>query len=69
LYAARPVTCRIFGPAVRGRDGALGVCELCYEGASDEQIAACQVDVDPDNLEEELLAGDTRQTIVAFALL
>jgi Fe-S-cluster containining protein len=69
LYAARPVTCRIFGPAVRGRDGALGACELCYEGASDEQIAACQVDVDPENLEEELLAGDTRQTIVAFVLL
>ncbi|HXA49030.1 MAG TPA: YkgJ family cysteine cluster protein [Candidatus Acidoferrum sp.] len=68
LYASRPLTCRVFGPAVRMRGDALGVCELCFEGASDEQIAECAVDVDPDNLEAELLAGDRRQTIVAFAL-
>jgi Fe-S-cluster containining protein len=68
LYASRPLTCRVFGPAVRMCDAALGVCELCFEGASDEQIAECVVEVDPDNLEAELLAGDTRETIVAFAL-
>jgi Fe-S-cluster containining protein len=69
LYQARPITCRIFGPAVRSSGGdVLGVCELNYVGASDEQIAACQVEVDPDALEDELLMGDRRQTIVAFAL-
>jgi Fe-S-cluster containining protein len=68
LYASRPLTCRAFGPAVRMHGDALGVCELCFEGANDEQIAECAVDVDPDNLEAELLAGDRRQTIVAFAL-
>lgn len=68
LYDARPITCRIFGPAVRSGGDVLGVCELNYVGATDEQIAACQVDVDPRGLEDELLNGDTRQTIVAFAL-
>lgn len=68
LYAARPVTCRIFGPAVGIDGGAVGVCELCYQGASDEDIARCRVEVDSNGLEAELLAGDARQTIVAFAL-
>ena len=70
LYEARPVTCRIFGPAVRSADGdVLGVCELNYDGASDDQIAACQVVVDPDGMEDALLEGQREQTIVAFALL
>jgi len=68
LYESRPITCRIFGPAVRAGGDVLGVCELCYEGASDEQIAACQVEANPAALEQELLGGDARQTIVAFAL-
>ena len=42
LYAARPITCRIFGPPVRCGSEAVGVCELCFQGASDEEIAACQ---------------------------
>ena len=68
LYDARPITCRIFGPAVHSGGDVLGVCELNYVGATDEQIAACQVEVDPHGLEDELLQGDVRQTIVAFAL-
>jgi Fe-S-cluster containining protein len=68
LYEARPITCRIFGPAIRSGGDVLGVCELNYIGATDEQIAACQVEVDPGGLEDELLNGDRRQTIVAFAL-
>ncbi|HZL66516.1 MAG TPA: YkgJ family cysteine cluster protein, partial [Candidatus Limnocylindrales bacterium] len=35
LYAARPLTCRVFGPPVQS-EGGLGVCELCYHGASEE---------------------------------
>jgi Fe-S-cluster containining protein len=74
LYSARPLTCRVFGPPVQTGDG-LGVCELCFRGASDDQIAACEMPVDPDNLEQKLIAelpenvvtlGDT---IVAFALV
>lgn len=68
LYDARPITCRIFGPAVRSGGDVLGVCELNYHGATDQQIAACQVQVDPDGLEDDLLQGDRQQTIVAFAL-
>ena len=74
LYTARPITCRTFGPAVRLRSESLGICELCYRGATDEQIAACQVVVDPDGLESELISqlertADARgETIVAFAL-
>jgi Fe-S-cluster containining protein len=71
LYAARPITCRTFGPAVRFGAESLAVCELCYRGASDAQIAACEVSVD---LEGELLnelgeRGAAGETIVAFALL
>jgi Fe-S-cluster containining protein len=68
LYEARPITCRIFGPAVRSGGDVLGVCELNYQGATDEQIAACQVQVEVGGLEDELLAGEPGQTIVAFAL-
>jgi len=70
VYDSRPDTCRIFGPAVRSADGdVLGVCELNYQGATDEQIAACQVVVDPGGMEDSLLEGRKEQTIVAFALL
>jgi Fe-S-cluster containining protein len=73
LYAARPITCRTFGPAVRFGAESLAVCELCYQGAADAEIAACEVAVDPENLEAELLheleaAGQNGETVVAFAL-
>lgn len=63
LYDWRPVTCRTFGPAVSFGGGALAVCELCYQGATDEQIAACSVDVDLGGLDQ----GEG-ETIVAWAL-
>lgn len=75
LYAYRPMTCRTFGPPVRsGPEGGLGVCELCYHGASDKEIAACEMVPDPDNLEQTLLreleeaGGVSGNTIVAFCL-
>ncbi len=73
LYESRPMTCRVFGPPVRNEEG-LGVCELCYNGFSDTEIAACEMIPDLDDLEHGLvkevekgigLGGDT---IVAFAL-
>ena len=69
LYESRPVTCRIFGPAVRSGGDVLGVCELNYRGATDQEIVACQVQVDPDGMEDALIEGQRQQTIVAFALL
>jgi Fe-S-cluster containining protein len=75
LYKARPMTCRTFGPPVRsGAEEALAVCELCYHGATDQQIADCEMAPDPDNLEEKLIAqteeltGKRGNTIVAFCL-
>jgi Fe-S-cluster containining protein len=73
LYESRPMTCRVFGPPVRSEDG-LGICELCFQGASDEEIAACEMNPDPDNLEStvveqlERATGASGQTIVAFCL-
>lgn len=74
LYASRPMTCRLFGPAVRGEDGAVGACELCYHGASDSEIAACAVETDPDGAESALTekleaeTGAQGSTIVAWCL-
>jgi Fe-S-cluster containining protein len=73
LYEARPMTCRTFGPPVRA-EGGLGVCELCFHGATDEQIAACEMVADPNDLESKLLRklektrGPRGRTIVAFAV-
>jgi Fe-S-cluster containining protein len=73
LYESRPMTCRVFGPPVRSEDG-LGVCELCFQGASDKQIAACEMKADPDDLESRLLeeleksTGKRGDTIIAFCL-
>jgi Fe-S-cluster containining protein len=73
LYESRPVTCRVFGPPVRS-EGGLGVCELCFQGASSDEIAACEMVADPENLEERLLAEVEKRsrrrgdTIIAFCL-
>jgi Fe-S-cluster containining protein len=64
LYEFRPMTCRVFGPPVRSEDG-LGVCELCYHGASSEEIAACEMEPDPDDLESELLKQVEKETGIA----
>jgi Fe-S-cluster containining protein len=61
LYAARPVTCRVFGPPVRWGGEAIGICELCFDGASDEDIAACAVEI-------EAAQEPGEQTLVALAL-
>jgi Fe-S-cluster containining protein len=73
LYPSRPMTCRVFGPPVRSEDG-LGVCALCFEGASEEQIAACEMIPDPDDLEAKLVErveqkrGKRGNTTIAFCL-
>jgi Fe-S-cluster containining protein len=73
LYEARPVTCRSFGPATRMGEDAVAACELCYTGATEEQIAGCAVHIDPEGLEGALIdalggAGMRGMTVVAWAL-
>ena len=73
LYQSRPMTCRVFGPPIRNQDGGLGVCELCFQGATDKQIANCELIADPDGLEDQLIqeldaAGERGNTIVALVL-
>jgi Fe-S-cluster containining protein len=63
LYAARPLTCRTFGPPIRCASGGLAICELCFDGATEEEIAACVVELDPEVLEN---AGE--EMTVAAAL-
>jgi Fe-S-cluster containining protein len=73
LYESRPMTCRVFGPPVR-TEGGLCVCELCFQGASHEEIAACEMKPDPGDLESRLLdeleksTGKHGNTIIAFCL-
>ncbi len=85
VYAWRPMTCRVFGPPVRmdagvgdslrltDEDlsvGALGHCELCFHGASEAEVVACEMTV-PHELEAEVLAEieSKGETVVAFAVL
>lgn len=73
LYDSRPMTCRTFGPPVRA-EGGLGVCELCYHGFSEKEIAACEMIPDPEDLESHILkevekgTGRRGDTIIAFPL-
>jgi Fe-S-cluster containining protein len=62
LYASRPITCRCFGPPVLCDSDTVGVCELCFNGASDDEIAACLVDFDPEGLESVLIDALERRT-------
>lgn len=70
VYAWRPMTCRVFGPPVRVEGDALGCCELCFAGASEEEIAGCEMKP-PHELEAELVEeiGSDVETVVAFALV
>src|SRR3984885_1920974 len=73
LYESRPMTCRVFGPPVQSEDG-LCVCQLCFQGATDTEIAACEMKPDPEDLESVLLeklenaTGNRGKTIIAFCL-
>jgi Fe-S-cluster containining protein len=75
VYEWRPMTCRVFGPPVRVEAGAGGAvalahCELCFVGASEAEVAACEMPV-PHEFEAGLLdeIDEKGETVVAFALL
>jgi Fe-S-cluster containining protein len=63
LYAWRPITCRTFGPPVRFAGGSLAICDLCFVGATPEQIDACAVEIDA-----SVLIGEGPEAIVADAI-
>ncbi|HUP04297.1 MAG TPA: YkgJ family cysteine cluster protein [Bryobacteraceae bacterium] len=74
LYAARPITCRVFGPPMREGDGPVGLCDLCFAGSPEEEIAACAMEIPGSELESGLVAeleaatGLAGETTVALAL-
>lgn len=74
LYAARPITCRVFGPPIRSEDG-IGVCELNFVGASEQEILASELDTSWSSLETglntevEAQTSRTGSTTVAWAFL
>ncbi|WP_058188659.1 YkgJ family cysteine cluster protein [Terracidiphilus gabretensis] len=75
VYEYRPMTCRVFGPPVRVEpedptNTALACCELCFIGASEETIAACELHP-PHAFESEILTelDSNIETVVAFALI
>jgi Fe-S-cluster containining protein len=73
LYAARPMTCRTFGPPVRHASEVgegFAVCELCFTSAAPEEIEEAEMHVP--RKEEQLLLGrfpdNAGETIVAYCL-
>ena len=69
LYAHRPMTCRTFGPPVRTEQDALGTCELCFQDATEQEVARAEMHLPPLELEAELsrATGYEGETVVAFA--
>ena len=73
LYEYRPMTCRVYGPPLESEEG-IGVCELNFQGAAPEAVAAALVPLRGAELEDELVKQlesftGPGKTIVAFALL
>jgi Fe-S-cluster containining protein len=69
VYEFRPVACRAAGPPVSFAGNPLPHCELCFAGATDEEVEAARVDVDPESYEMSLLLeAGLEQSVIAFAL-
>jgi Fe-S-cluster containining protein len=73
LYASRPQTCRVFGPPIAA-GGGYGVCELCFQTATTQQVAQAAITPPPEELSNSLdqaavAAGEVSgSTVVAFVL-
>ncbi len=77
LYEHRPILCRTFGPPILNdpgdRDAGLAICELCFTEATDDDIAAAEMDSGfralQERAEAEYEANNPASgpTIVAFA--
>jgi Fe-S-cluster containining protein len=82
LYAARPMTCRVFGPPVRVQSEpdeasaeGFAICELCFTNATVEEIAVAEMIVPHVEEQSALEALQHEQpsiagnTIIAYCLL
>lgn len=73
LYDARPYTCRAFGPPIAVAEG-YGACELCFQHATAEEVAAAAIEEPPAGTAQALdraaiEAGEpSAPTIIAFVL-
>jgi Fe-S-cluster containining protein len=77
LYAARPILCRTFGPPIRNdpddAEAGLAICELCFTGATPEEVAAAEIDSSFRKLQQQEEAAceaahpGSGPTIIAFA--
>jgi Fe-S-cluster containining protein len=73
LYEWRPVTCRVFGLPLHTEEG-IGVCELCFDGADEQEILAAELSTGWSTEEEQLnrqleqQLGMEGATTIAFAL-
>jgi Fe-S-cluster containining protein len=69
IYEFRPVACRSAGPPVSFSGHSLPHCELCFVGASGEEVEAARVDVDPGSFEMSLLLeAGLEQSVIAYSL-
>jgi Fe-S-cluster containining protein len=75
LYAHRPVPCRTFGPPLRFGDENAPHCDLCFRGASREEIERCRIEPDPEDLEQTITRAvgapgdESWDTLIAVALI
>lgn len=73
LYAARPHTCRLFGPPVPTGEG-YGVCELCFRSATLQEITDAAIEEPPPAYIRALdqaaieAGASAAPTIIAFVL-
>ena len=77
LYEHRPILCRTFGPPILNdpddREAGLAICELCFTDATEDDIAAAEMDSGFRGLQEEAEAEyeannpGAGPTIVAYA--
>jgi Fe-S-cluster containining protein len=75
LYAARPLSCRGYGPPLRIGTEELPPCRLCFVAAKPAELERCRVVIDPERREDRLLQRLQREgepgaveTLVAHAL-
>jgi Fe-S-cluster containining protein len=71
LYEWRPIACRTYGPPVRLEGEDLPPCPLCFQGALAAEVDRCRVTVDPDGVQDAVLAASDApdgRTLIAFAL-
>jgi Fe-S-cluster containining protein len=73
LYSSRPQTCRVFGPPIAAGEG-YGVCELCFQTATADEIERAAIDPPAEELSAALdqaaiAAGEPAgPSIIAFVL-